>query len=203
MIFWKKTLPIIKIMAILKVSHIAHDGGIHCLHTNLPLYRNVLTPIDILVQSLRVLCIYEPMFSDLLNILCKYYGNIQAIGVVARFQSDWHTTIWKWKLPLNCNFLGLSLRNNILTWENMVKIRFNLLISRNVIFYLMRMDFKIHILWFGHFDIRLQAHITHNIGSLYRFLFWKRLLLRTMYYICNFRVLFMTIILSCTLQAVS
>ena len=80
-------------MASLKFIHIEQDGGIHCLHTNIPLYKKGSTPIDILVQTLRVLCIYDPMFSDLLNILCKYYGNIQAVVVVARFQSDWDTPI--------------------------------------------------------------------------------------------------------------
>ena len=131
------------------------------------------------------------------------YGNIKVVGVVVRFQRDWHTTIWKWKLPLKCNFFGLSLRNNILTWDDLVKRGFNLLISRNVIFYLMRMEFKICILWFSHFDIRLQAHFTHNIGNIYRFMFWKWLLQGTMYYICNFRVLFTTIFLPSTLQTVS
>ena len=77
--FSENTLPIIKLMASLKVSHIEQAGGIRCLHTNLPLYRKGSNPIGILVQSLRFLCIYDPMFSNILNILCKYYGNMEII----------------------------------------------------------------------------------------------------------------------------
>ena len=64
-------------MAILKVNHIEQARGINCLHTNLALYRMGLTPTDILVQSLSVLCISNPMFSNLLNIWRKYYGNVE------------------------------------------------------------------------------------------------------------------------------
>ena len=61
----------------LKVIYIEQDQGICCLQTNIPLYKKGSTPIDILVQSLRVLCIFDPVFSYILNILCKYYGNME------------------------------------------------------------------------------------------------------------------------------